>query len=70
MGYYEEDSFIMDQNFIKDRIGQLVADSGKSEKQISLDLGHSVGYIQSLTSGKSMPSLMMLFQLIYRLVIL
>ena len=23
MGYYEEDSFIMDQNFIKDRIGQL-----------------------------------------------
>ena len=26
MGYYEEDSFIMDQNFIKDRIGQLVAD--------------------------------------------
>ena len=32
MGYYEEDSFIMDQNFIKDRIGQLVADSGKSEE--------------------------------------
>ena len=24
MDYYEEDSFIMDQNFIKDRIGQLV----------------------------------------------
>ena len=46
MDYYEEDSFIMDQNFIKDRIGQLVADSGKSEKQISLDLGHSVGTIQ------------------------
>lgn len=63
MDYYEEDSFIMDQNFIKDRIGQLVADSGKSEKQISLDLGHSVGYIQSLTSGKSMPSIQMVFQI-------
>ncbi len=63
MDYYEEDSFIMDQNFIKNRIGQLVADSGKSEKQISLDLGHSVGYIQSLTSGKSMPSIPMVFQI-------
>lgn len=43
----------MDETFVKERIGQLVADSGKSEKRISRDLGRSVGYIQSLTSGQS-----------------
>ena len=53
----------MDETFIKERIGQLVADSGKSEKRISRDLGRSVGYIQSLTSGKALPSMPMLFQL-------
>lgn len=53
----------MDETFVKERIGQLVADSGKSEKQISRDLGRSVGYIQSLTSGKALPSMPMLFQI-------
>ena len=37
MGYYEEDSFIMDQNFIKDRIGQMcIRDSYRSEKRSAL----------------------------------
>lgn len=53
----------MDETFVKERIGQLVADSGKSEKRISRDLGRSVGYIQSLTSGKALPSMPMLFQI-------
>ena len=52
----------MDETFIQERIRQLVADSGKSEKLVSRELGRSAGYIQSLTSGKSMPSLLMFFQ--------
>ena len=53
----------MDETFIRERISQLAAESGKSEKQISRELGRSAGYIQALTSGKSMPSITMLFQL-------
>ena len=45
--------FTMDETFIRERISQLAAETGKSEKQIS----------RELTSGKSMPSITMLFQL-------
>ena len=58
-----KENLIMDETFIQERIRQLVADSGKSEKRISRDLGRSVGYIQSLTSGKALPSMPMLFQI-------
>ena len=51
----------MDETFIRERISQLAAESGKSEKQISRELGRPAGYIQALTSGKSMPSITMLF---------
>ena len=60
---HEDSQISMDETFVKERIGQLVADSGKSEKRISKDLGRSVGYIQSLTSGKALPSMPMLFQI-------
>ena len=36
----------MDETFIQERIRQLVADSGKSDKLVSRELGRSAGYIQ------------------------
>ncbi len=47
----------MDINFIRDRISSLRIKKGVSEYKMSLDLGHSKGYIQSISSGKTMPSL-------------
>ena len=46
----------MDAKFIQDRISFLRAKKGISEYKMSLDLGHSKGYIQSISSGKSFPS--------------
>ena len=47
----------MDETFIRERISQLAAESGKSEKQISRELGRSAGYIQALTSGNAFSTL-------------
>ncbi|MBQ1251945.1 MAG: helix-turn-helix transcriptional regulator [Firmicutes bacterium] len=47
----------MNQEFIKNRISTLRIKKGVSEYQMSLDLGHSRGYIQNISSGKSMPSM-------------
>jgi len=46
----------MEIQFIRDRITQLRLQKGVSEYQILLDLGHSRGYIQNISSGKSLPS--------------
>ena len=46
----------MDAKFIRDRISFLRTKKGISEYKMSLDLGHSKGYIQSISSGKSFPS--------------
>ena len=46
----------MDAKFIQDRISFLRTKRGISEYKMSLDLGHSKGYIQSISSGKSSPS--------------
>ena len=46
----------MDAKFIQDRISFLRTKKGISEYKMSLDLGHSKGYIQSISSGKSFPS--------------
>lgn len=46
----------MDSNFIHERISALRTKMGVSEYKMSLDLGHSKGYIQSISSGKSLPS--------------
>ncbi|MDO5424688.1 MAG: helix-turn-helix transcriptional regulator [Eubacteriales bacterium] len=47
----------MDEKFIRDRISALRTKKGISEYKMSLDLGHSKSYIQSISSGKSLPSL-------------
>lgn len=46
----------MDVSYIRDRITQLRMQKNVSEYKMSLDLGHSKGYIQSISSGKSLPS--------------
>ena len=47
----------MDNEFVRKRITQLRIQKGVSEYKISLDLGHSKGYIQSISSGRALPSL-------------
>lgn len=47
----------MDVNFIRDRISQLRTNQGISEYKMSLDLGHSKSYVQSISSGKALPSM-------------
>ncbi|MBQ9198986.1 MAG: helix-turn-helix transcriptional regulator [Lachnospiraceae bacterium] len=45
------------ENFVRNRITQLRLNKGISEYQLSYDLGHSRGYINNISSGKSLPSL-------------
>lgn len=47
----------MNENFIRDRISILRTKRGISEYKMSLDLGHSKSYIQSISSGKALPSM-------------
>ena len=47
----------MDTQFIRDRISQLRIQKGVSEYQMSYDLGHSRGYINNISSGKTLPSM-------------
>lgn len=47
----------MNENYIRDRISVLRTKKGVSEYKMSLDLGHSKSYIQSISSGKALPSL-------------
>ncbi|MBR1757260.1 MAG: helix-turn-helix transcriptional regulator [Lachnospiraceae bacterium] len=42
---------------VKTRITELRKKKGVSEYKMSLDLGHSKGYIQSISSGKASPSI-------------
>ena len=44
-------------DFVRERITQLRLKKGVSEYQMSYDLGHSRGYINNISSGKSMPSM-------------
>ena len=53
----------MDASYIAKRINHLRMDRNISEYQMSLELGHSKSYIQSITSGKSMPSTQELFNI-------
>lgn len=45
------------KDFIKNRITELRLKTGVSEYQMSFDLGQSKSYIQSISSGKAMPSM-------------
>ncbi len=47
----------MDEQFIRDRITELHMAADKSEREMSLDLGHSASYINSIASGRITPSL-------------
>lgn len=53
----------MDEKFIGERITQLRQDYHVSEYQMSLELGQSKSYVQSITSGKSLPSVKQLFNI-------
>lgn len=46
----------MDEAFVRNRITELRTKKGVSEYRMSMDLGHSKTYIQSISSGRSMPS--------------
>lgn len=47
----------MDTKFIRHRISELRTKKGVSEYKMSADLGHSKSYIQSISSGKALPSM-------------
>ena len=47
----------MDEDFIRKRITELRLKKGVSEYKMSTDMGHSKSYIQSITSGRALPSL-------------
>lgn len=47
----------MEENFIRQRITELRIQKNISEYKLSLDLGHSKGYIQSISSGRALPSM-------------
>lgn len=49
------------EEFVRNRISQLRIQKEVSEYQMSLDLGQNRGYINSITSGKSMPSMKIFF---------
>lgn len=46
----------MDEAYIRDRVSQLRIKKGVSEYKMSLELGHSKSYVQSISSGKALPS--------------
>lgn len=47
----------MEDTFIRNRISALRLKKGVSEYKMSLDLGHGKGYIQNISSGRSLPSM-------------
>lgn len=47
----------MTEKEIRDRITKLRMDRNLSENRLSTDLGQSISYIQSITSGRALPSL-------------
>ena len=51
----------MTAQFVRERITQLRMQKGVSEYRMSYDLGHSRGYINNISSGKSLPSMLEFF---------
>ena len=49
----------MDEQFIKQRISKLRTDKNISARELSLQLGQSTGYINTIENGKSLPSMSM-----------
>ena len=57
MPHYQKAGDKMENKYIRERITQLRMEKGVSEYQMSLDLGQSKGYIQSISSGRTLPSM-------------
>jgi len=53
----------MDKTFIRERITELRMEKGVSEYQMSYDLGRNKNYIGTIVSGRSMPSVSGLFDI-------
>lgn len=49
----------IDEKFIKQRIAKLRTDKNISARELSLRLGQSTGYINTIENGKSLPSMSM-----------
>ncbi len=49
----------MDEKYIKEKIAKLRTDKNISARELSLSLGQSTGYINSIENGKSLPSMSM-----------
>ena len=49
----------MDEKFIKQRIARLRTEKNISARELSLQLGQSTGYINTIENGKSLPSMSM-----------
>ena len=47
----------MNADFVRERITQLRLQKDVSEYKMSYDLGHSRGYINNISSGKTLPSM-------------
>jgi len=47
---------MIDETFVRNRITELRLKKGVSEYKMSTDMGHSKSYIQSIISGRAMPS--------------
>ena len=47
----------MTAEFVRERITKLRLQKGVSEYKMSYDLGHSRGYINNISSGKTLPSM-------------
>ncbi len=48
---------LTEEEFVRERITQLRLSRNLSEYQLSYDLGHSRGYINNISSGKTLPSM-------------
>ena len=53
----------MNFDYVRSRITEFRLRKNVSEYQMSYDLGQSKGYIQSISSGRALPSLPMLFKI-------
>ena len=49
----------IDEKYIKQRIAKLRTDKNISARELSLELGQSTGYINTIENGKSLPSMSM-----------
>lgn len=54
---------ITNPKFVQERITELRLARNVSEYRLSKDLGYSKGYIQSISSGKTLPSITALYEI-------